>query len=465
MSAITSHPTRGSYARFLDRKYQVGESCGFESLWMPDFLFDFQAALVAWAVRRGRAAIFAGCGMGKTPMQLVWAENVVRKTNRPVLILAPIAVGAQTIHEADKFGVEAVRSHDGKFPVGARVVVANYERLHYFQPGDFAGVVCDESSCLKDFESKTKAAVTEFTRTIPFRLLCTATAAPNDYVELGTSAEALGELGYTDMITRFFKEEIKKDYLGWGRKKYRLRGHAEREFWRWVCSWSRACRMPSDLGFEDGPFILPELMIREHEVESREKRDGFLFDLPANSLQDQREEQRRTLAERCEKVAELVAAHDGHSIVWCHLNDEGDALERLIPGSVQVSGTDPEEAKERAIDWFVGDGTEKRVLISKPVMFGYGLNLQCCHHMTFFPSHSFEQWYQAVRRCWRFGQTQPVTVDVVTTSGGDRVMSNLRRKADQADEMFSRLVELMNESLRVERIPYGNTPEERPSWL
>jgi hypothetical protein len=311
------------YDEFLARKSQANSGHGFDPIWLPDVLFDFQKFLCEWSIRRGRAAIFASPGLGKTVMQLVWGENVVRRTNRSVLLLAPISVGAQTIREAEKFGIEAIRSRDGSFPTGARIVVANYERLHHFSPSDFSGVVADESSCIKDFKSKTKAAVTEFMRTIPFRLLCTATAAPNDYVELGTSAEALGELGYSDMITRFFKEEIKKDYLGWGRKKYRLRGHAEREFWRWICSWARACRMPSDLGFADGPFVLPDLVTREHQVETRRIREGFLFDLPEDTLRGQQDEQRRTIEERCEKVAELVTAHPGHSLSWCFLNDEG----------------------------------------------------------------------------------------------------------------------------------------------
>jgi hypothetical protein len=446
----------------------LGNGDGFDPVWMPDFLFDFQRHLVDWAVRRGRAAIFASPGMGKTPMQLTWAENVIRHTNRPVLILAPIAVGAQTVREGEKFGVECVRSADGSFPVGARVVVANYERLHYFDPGDFAGVVCDESSCIKDFRSKTKDAVTEFMRTIPYRLLCTATAAPNDFVELGTSAEALGELGFKDMLTRFFKQRDRSySHRGWKLQadKYQLRGHAEKDFWRWICSWARACRMPSDLGFDDGPFILPPLVEREHKIDARTNRPGYLFDLPAEGLHEEREEARRTIVERSEKVAELIATHPGHSIAWCHLNDEGDTLERLIPGSVQVSGADSEEAKEEAIDWFIGPGTEKRVLISKPEIFGFGLNLQCCHHMTFYPSHSFERWYQAVHRCLRFGQQHPVTVDTVTTEGTQKVVANLRRKADQADAMFARLVEHMNDSLRVGRSRYGDLDEELPPWL
>ena len=400
-----------------------------------------------------------------TPCQLVWADNVVRRTNKPVLILAPLAVGFQTVREAEKFGIQAMHSKTG-LPPDARIVVTNYERLHYFSPNDFAGVVADESSILKNVHGKTKAAVIEFMRTIPYRLLCTATAAPNDYVELGTSSEALGELGYQDMITRFFKQEYQGKHTAWGRLKYRLRGYAEHDFWRWVCSWARACRRPSDLGFDDGPFVLPTLETREHSILARTKRDGFLFDLPPSGFREEREESRRTIEERCEKSAELVKAHPGHSIVWCFLNPEGDLLERLIPGSVQVSGSDKEEAKEQAVEWFTqADNGHKRVLISKPKMFGYGLNLQCSNHQVFFPSNSYEQFYQAVRRSWRFGQANPVTIDIVTTEGEVGVMANLQRKSVQAESMFSSLVELMNNELHISRSNPFTEQSEVPTWL
>ena len=448
------------YGKFLNGKQDLGDACGFPPLEIPEFLFPFQRSLVEWAIRKGRAAIFADCGLGKTPMQLVWADNVVRHTGNPVLILTPLAVAGQTVREADKFGLMAAQSRDGSMT--APIVVTNYEKLKHFSPSDFSGVVCDESSILKNFDGATKAAVTEFMRTIPYRLLCTATAAPNDYIELGTSAEALGEMGFQDMITRWFKQETTKDHLGWGRTKYRMRAHGEHDFWRWVCSWARACRKPSDLGFDDEQFVLPELITREHVVEAKTSRPGFLFDLPAVTLQDQREERRRTLDERCERVVELID-HDQPALVWCHLNDEGNRLEKMIRGSIQVSGKDSDESKEEKLLAFTSGKT--RVMISKPVVFGFGLNLQHCAHETFFPSHSFEQYYQSVRRCWRFGQTRPVEIDMVTSEGEMGVMANLQRKADQADEMFSRLVELMNAELRIKREnPYTNQ-ERLPSWL
>ena len=438
--------TASSYLDFLSSKQQVDGDHGFDPAFLPDWLFDYQSALVRWACRKGRAAIFADCGMGKTPMQLVWGENVRMHTGKPTLALTPLAVSYQTVGEAERFGIEAVRSSGGKPQAG--IVVTNYERLHHFSPDDFGGVICDESSILKNFDGATKAAVTEFMRTIPYRLLCTATAAPNDYHELGTSSEALGYLGYQDMLSRFFKEDIIKDYLGWGRKAYRFRGHAEEPFWRWVCSWARACRKPSDLGFDDGRLVLPPL--REHEVvvHSSKTRAGMLFSLPAESLQDQREERRITLEDRCEEAARIVGRHDAASVVWCHLNDEADLLERLIPDCRQVSGSQSEDEKEEILLAFQR-GQLKR-LVTKPKIGCFGLNWQHCHSVVTFASHSWEQYYQAVRRCWRFGQTQPVDVHVIATEGEVGVLANLRRKANAADRMFESLVRHMGNALAVD---------------
>ena len=280
------------YERFLESRRQLPGMAGFEPVWMPDCLFGFQRCLVEWAVRRGRAALFADTGLGKTLMQLVWAENVVRRTNRPVLVLTPLAVGRQTVAEACRFGIDAARCPDGRVPPGARVLVANYQRLHLFDPSDFAGCVCDESSILKNFDGRTRAAVTEFLRTLPYRLLCTATAAPNDDFELGTSSEALGEMGHRDMLSRFFRQQLAaRGTVGWGHDTHVLRSHAERDFWRWVCSWSRAVRRPSDLGFDDGPFVLPPLVTREHAVECRTAPPGMLFPIPAATMIQQRAEE------------------------------------------------------------------------------------------------------------------------------------------------------------------------------
>ena len=457
------------YAAFLETKVSHGADHGFEKVWLPDFLRPFQASLTGWSLRKGRGAMFADCGLGKTPMQLVWAENVVRQTNRSVLILTPLAVAQQTVREGEKFGIGVTRSA-GAFPTSACIVVTNYEKLHHFDAEDFAGVVCDESSAIKSFDGKRRAEVTEFLRRIPYRLLATATAAPNDYTELGTASEALGEMGLMDMLGRFFKNDqntsdTKTKWRSQGTKNtWRFKGHAEQAFWRWVCSWARACRRPSDLGFDDAEFTLPPLIENEHIIEARTQAPGFLpgFARPAQNFFEEREERRRTITERCEWVATLVN-HKEPAVVWCHLNDEGDLLEQMIPGARQVSGADSDDVKEEAFTAFL-EG-QARVLITKSKIAGWGLNWQHCAHVVTFVSHSYEQYYQAVRRCWRFGQTRPVIVDLVAAEGERGVKDNLRRKSEAADRMFSNLVAHMNDAMRVERGTKYELSVEAPAWL
>lgn len=453
-----------NYDQYIAAKTHLSGDHGFSPLSTPSFLYDFQADLVTWSLRKGRAAIFADCGLGKTPMQLAWAKNVVEHSGGRVLVLCPLAVANQTQREAEKFGIEAQVVRDGKIR-GAGIYISNYERLHYFDRGDFTGVVCDESSILKNFDGATKKAVTEFMRPLPYRLLCTATAAPNDHIELGTSSEALGEMGFADVLSRFFRK-TKKTYTRCDEHRgqvYSLRGHAVRDFWRWVNSWSRAVRKPSDLGYDDGAFTLPPLRTEQHVVKASTRPEGYLFDVPAIGLLEQRRERRRTLAERCERAAELVSDTGESAVCWCHLNDEGDALERMIPGAVQVAGKDPDERKVEVLEAFASG--EARVLVTKPVLTGFGLNWQHCSHQTFFPSHSFEQWYQAVRRSWRFGQMRPVKVDVVTSEGESEVLANLQRKQDAADRMFNEIVSEMKNSLKAKTAPYEGPKAEVPSWL
>lgn len=452
-----------TYEDFIQRKTQVGADHGFDPIWMPDSLFDFQRALTEWALRKGRAAIFADCGLGKTPMQLVWAENVVQKTNGRVLILTPLAVGAQTIREGEKFGVDCYQSRDGAWPADKRIIVTNYEKLHLFNMADFSGCVCDESSILKNFDGATRNGVTEFMRKLPYRLLCTATAAPNDFIELGTSSEALGHMGFQDMLGRFFKRDEKFCRVdNRGGQGWRFRGYAERDFWRWVCSWARACRKPSDLGFDDGAFALPPLHTREHVVQASTRKAGWLFDVPASGLQEQRDERKRSKKDRCEMAASLINETGKPAVCWGYLNAECDMLKRMIPDAVQVSGKDTDEAKEAAFEGF--SAGDIRVLITKPTIGAWGLNWQHCAHMTMFPSHSFEQYYQSVRRCWRFGQHNAVTVDLVTSEGERGVLQNIERKAEQADRMFEHLTSLMNYELVVEKQP-ATDKMEKPSWL
>ena len=475
-----------TYAEFLERKLHTGAEHGFEPLWMPSQLFDFQQSLVTWAIRKGRAAIFADCGLGKSAMQLTWAENVARHTDKPVLILTPLAVSAQTIREGEKFGIECHRSSDGSVP--GRIVVTNYERLHLFNPADFAGVVCDESSILKSFQGSTRKEITRFMAKMPYRLLATATAAPNDYTELGNSSEALGELSYSDMLRRFFaqlddKGQKREERLqqqaeamvnanaNYYKKlafrvsqtigQWRLKHHAREHFWQWVASWARACRMPSDLGFSNDGFILPELTERDHVI-TAPPPEGMLFSIPAFGLAEEREERKRTLQERCEFAAKLVD-HDQPAVIWCHTNAEGDLLEDLIPDAAQIAGRTPDARKVELYEAFA-DGRQ-RVLVIKPKIGAWGLNWQHCAHVVTFASHSYEQHYQSVRRCWRFGQKRPVTVDVIATEGEARVLANMRSKSDRAALMFEQLVAQMNDATTINRTNLYTNSTKVPQWL
>lgn len=451
-----------SYAEFLAKKTQEPTGDGFSPLFVPSAMFDFQVALHDWAQRRGRAALFAECGMGKTLMQLAWAENVVRFTNRPVLILAPLSVASQTVREGASFGIEVVKCSDGKTS-GPRIYVTNYEKLHLFDESEFSGVVCDESSILKSFDGATRNAIIQFTKKLRFRLLASATPAPNDTTELGNSSEALGHIGHQDMLSRFFTNSAQSLSPISLASKWRLKPHAKEAFWRWVCSWARAIRKPSDIGFDDGPMVLPPIDYRITEIKASSPRPGCLFVEPARDLREQRQDRRNTIKARCEKVAELSADADSF-VAWCHLNDEGDMLERIIPGAVQVSGKDSDDEKEEKYEAFRTG--QARVLVSKSIVSGMGMNWQHCHRMSFFTSHSYEQFYQSVRRCWRYGQKSPVVVDIVTTDGEPNVLENLRSKAEAADAMFSLMVSEMNNEVTMARTTYKPLVEFRlPSFL
>jgi len=452
-----------NYHDFLLAKMHEGASSGFAPRFMPVQLFDFQQAMVGYAVEKGRAALFEDCGLGKTVQFLTWAQNVVEHTNRPVLVIAPFAVAAQIVREAAKFGIEASRSSDGT--VTGKIVVTNYERLPAFNPADFAGVVCDESSILKSFDGARRAEITDFMRKVPYRLLATATAAPNDYIELGTSSEALGYMGHMDMLNRFFRNDQNNSATRrmYGEApKWRFKGHAETPFWRWVCSWARAMRKPSDLGFDDGRFVLPPLTEKQHLVEVDSLPNGMLFNLPAATLPEQREEKKRTIKVRCERAAEL-ASHDRPAIVWCQFNEEADLLEKMIPGAKQVSGSQADDVKEGRLMGFV-DG-DFRVLVTKARIAALGLNFQHCAHVVDFPSHSYEQYYQGVRRCWRFGQSQSVVVDTVLTEGERKIIENRQRKAEASRAMFDNLISEMNNAIAVDTSRAFDKAMEVPAWV
>ena len=459
------------YNNFVTGKSQLAGDYGFEPRWIPDSLFPFQRDLTAWALRKGRAAILADTGLGKTRMALAWADNVYAQTRKPVLIVTPLAVSYQVVEEGEQCGIPCVRSQDGS--IAGDITVTNYERLEHFTSDDWSGVVCDEAGILKNFAGATRQRVTAFLRTQRYRLLCTATPAPNDYIELGTLSEAVGNLGFTDMLGRFFRNnkhnsvDTKGHWRGFHaprmfeQKQWRFQRHAEVPFWQWVCSWARAVRKPSDLEYDDGPYQLPPLTEQETVVVNRQRLDGELFARAAIGLHEQRIERKITIKERCEKVAEIVQ-HERPALVWCHLNAEGDLLAHLIPDAVQVSGDNSDAQKEAA---FIGFASGKmRVLITKPKIGAWGLNFQHCAHTTFFPSHSFEQYYQGVRRCWRFGQQHPVTVDIVTTEGELNVLKNLQRKAAGAEQMFTQLVQYMHQAQRLE-MAQETTAVDVPAWL
>lgn len=457
---------RYNYDDFLFKKTHYGEESGFNPVFMPDFLFGFQQKLTEWAIKKGRSALFEDCGLGKTLQYLVWARNVSEYTGKRVLILTPLAVSEQTVNEGKKFGIECELSRDGRH--NHNIVVTNYERIHYFKQNDFVGVVCDESSILKNFDGKRKSEITEFMRHLPYRLLCTATAAPNDYIELGTSSEALGYMGYMDMLNKFFKNDrntsdTKRHWANCGGAQgWRFKKHAEEHFWRWMTSWSRAIRKPSDIGFDDDDFVMPELIEFQHEIKNTRPYPGMLFAQEAVGLKEQREEMRSTLKERCEKVAELVDVNKP-CVIWCQLNDEGEYLNKIIPESVEVAGKHSDEAKEERLQAF--SRGEINTLITKPKIAGFGLNWQHCGNTTFFPSHSYEQYYQAIRRFLRFGRKDKVRVDIVTTPGTKSVLANIQRKAIAADRMFEQLVKHMNNSLSID-MNYNHTKKmEVPNWL
>lgn len=376
-----------NYDQFLAAKKLVDRPTGLGTIpALSTHLFDFQRDIVAWALRRGRAAIFADCGLGKTLMQLEWARHVPGR----VLILAPLAVAEQTVAEGARFGIEAIHLRDGDDGT-SKNVVTNYERLHRFDPSVFDGVVLDESSILKSYDGATRTHLIESFCGTPFRLACTATPAPNDFMELGNHAEFLGTMTRTEMLAMFFVHD------GGETQKWRIKGHAEADFWRWLCSWAVSLRKPSELGYDDGSFSLPALNMIEHHVVSSSVPEGMLFQIQARTLQERIAARRSTVDERARCVAEIVSAVDGPAIVWCNLNSEGDAIRRLIPGAVEIRGSDDATDKEQTLAAF-SRGEIKR-LVTKPSIAGWGLNWQHCADVVFVGlSDSYEQFYQAVRR-------------------------------------------------------------------
>jgi superfamily II DNA or RNA helicase len=430
------------YATFLAAKQRVDRPTGFDAVDVNGKLFPFQQAIVKWACRRGRAAIFADCGLGKTGMQLEWARQVMAHTGGRVLILAPLAVAAQTKREAEKFGLSGVGVVRSQAECESfAICVANYEMLAHFDPSQFAGVALDESSIIKNFTGSLRNQIIEAFAATPFRLACTATPAPNDYMELGNHAEFVGSMSRVEMLSMFFCHD------GGDTSQWRIKGHAERDFWKWVCSWSVMLRKPSDIGFADDGFALPPIQFFEHLVKADPLKAGVLFEVESPSLADRRNARRASIGDRVTKAAELANANGEQWLVWCDLNDESEALTAAIEGAVEVSGSDDPEHKERAmLDFAAG---KIRVLVTKPKIAGFGMNFQSCRNMAFVGlSDSYEALYQSVRRCWRFGQAQEVRVHIITATTEGAVLDNVKRKERDAEEMAARMVANMADITR-----------------
>lgn len=444
------------YYKFLELKRHVSQDFGIKPNFIPDDMFDYQKYVTEYAIKKGRCAVFLDTGLGKTIIELTIAVNYLRETNKPVLIITPLAVAFQFIKEAKKFSIDDIEySKDGKFT--KKIVVCNYERLDKFSWQDFDCVILDESSILKNFDGAIKNQVTTFLKKVKYRFLFTATPSPNDYIELGTSSEALGYLGYTDMLTKFFKNNnnntIKIGQIAMARQgvEWYLKSHAEVDFWRWVASWSISCRKPSDLGFSDERHSLPNL----YEVETVVKNNNLLaidgqvqlFNMPAMDFREIKAEVRATIDERCSMAVELANHHDT-TVYWVNLNDEADKISHYDKSAVEIRGQMDLDQKEEILTAF-SDGKIKK-LITKSSITAFGLNWQHCNHTTYFPTYSYEQYYQSIRRFWRFGQKNDVTVDLVLSDGQSRIMQSLLVKKNKANEMFEKLTKETNSDFKIQ---------------
>jgi hypothetical protein len=430
-----------NYAEFLHSKRHTLGEFGFSADFMPSGVFDFQQEIIERAVRKGRIGIFADTGLGKTLINLSIAHNIVRKTNRPVLIVTPLAVAFQFLAEAERIGVPDVQhTKDGKFT--GKIIVCNYERLHLLNPDDFAAVLLDESGILKNFAGKIRDQIVAFIKRVEYRFLFTATPSPNDFIELGNSSEALGYMGYMDMLGKFFKtnqgsSDSNNRNIG---EKFYLKPHAERDFFAWVNQWSIMIKKPSDLGFSDEGYDLPALHMNKHVVHNdRQWSIGGQMSLlatPAQTMTEVREEQKLTITERCEKAIHL--AEGKTSVYWCNLNEESALLSKMDPDAVEIIGGMSIDKKEDILAAFA-NGDIKR-LITKARMTSMGLNWQHCNHTVFFPTWSYEQYYQAIRRFWRFGQKSEVVCDMVISDGQERVLTALQQKTEKAIQLYGNLV-------------------------
>jgi len=442
------------YKEFIQNKKHLLGNFGFKANYIPDMAFDFQSHTIEKAMYRGRNANFLDTGLGKTLIQIALAENIIRHTNKKVLILTPLAVAFQFILEAEKMGLGDIEySKDGKHT--KKIVICNYERLHYFNADDFIGVIGDESSILKNFDGKIKNQFTSFVKKIKYRFLSTATPSPNDFIELGTSSEALGYLPYMEMMRIYFannENNIRPQEIA---TKWYLKPHAEKAFFSWVNQWSIMAKMPSDLGFSDERYKLPNLIINDNYVANDKNWivDGQvqMYGKIAKTMTEVRQEQQMTIENRCNKAVELASNHET-SVYWCNFNHEGDLLEKLDKEAYQIKGSMSIEKKEELLMAFANGEIKK--LITKPKITAFGLNWQHCNHTVYFPDWSYEKWYQAIRRFWRFGQKNDVVADRVLSDGQKRVIDAINYKTKKAQQLYENLTKSVNENITHQKIEF-----------
>jgi len=432
------------YEEFLKRKAHVGAEFGISDYVIKSELFEYQKYVAAKAIKKGRYACFLDTGLGKTIVELTIAQNYAENTNKRVLIITPLAVAFQFIKESEKFGINDVTyCKDGVLK--SKIIICNYDRLHYFNADDFDCVILDESSILKNFDGATKSAITEFMKKIKYRYLFTATPSPNDYIELGTSSEALGYMGYMDMLSRFFKNNSGSIDIRHSGEEWYLKTHAENNFWQWVSTWSLSMKKPSDIGFSDDGFLLPNLIERETVVKNNSplvvNNQHTLFNKQAQNFFELKAEVRSTVKDRCETaVSSLNDAEIG--VYWVNLNDEAKVIKSIDKNAVEISGAMDIDKKEELLIAFANSEISR--LVTKTSITAFGLNWQHCNRMAYFPTFSFEQYYQAVRRLWRFGQKRDVFVDLILSDGQAKVMNSLIAKKEKAQNMFEKLVGQVN---------------------
>ena len=452
------------YEEFLKTKESYIAPSGFKASNLNIKMFNYQRDIVSWAVRKGKAAIFADCGMGKTLMQLEYARQVCNYTGGDVLIVAPLSVATQTKDEGSKFGynVNIVRSQE---EVSTGINITNYEMLWHFNADKFQGVILDESSILKSFTGKTKQEIIDKFKYTPYKLACTATPAPNDFVELGNHAEFLNIMSRSEMLATYFVHD------GGDTSKWRLKGHAEDEFWKWIASWACVITKPSDLGYSDEGFVLPDIKYIEHIVSS-EADEGLLCASLASTLSERRDARKNSMQERVKTAAEICEEKDDQFVVWCDFNAESQALAKAIEDSIEVCGADsPEYKAQCGMSFARGD---IKVIISKPSIYGFGMNWQNCHDVIFCGlSDSYEQFYQAVRRCYRYGQKKTVNAHIIISEKELNVLDNIKRKSKDVEKMKSRMIELTKEittaeihhTSRITQSYIANKKMTLPSWV